>query len=143
MNKKTISKTLIAIKQLEPFKFFNIQIILFQNALSACCRDFAEYGSAAPGLIAPGIAGINGLAGKSGLAGINGLAGPYRAAYGGSGLGNVAIAGELPVGGATAVAGQVPIIGAVQFGGPVCAAGTVVIAGSCGCGCTAPAACVC
>ncbi|KAG6447177.1 chorion class CA protein ERA.1 [Manduca sexta] len=60
------------------------------------------------------------------------------AAYGGSGIGNLAVAGELPVAGTTAVAGQVPIIGAVEFAGPAAAAGAVTIAGSCGCGCGAP-----
>ncbi|KAG6447153.1 hypothetical protein O3G_MSEX004841 [Manduca sexta] len=66
------------------------------------------------------------------------IRGGCGAAYGGSGIGNLAVAGELPVAGTTAVAGQVPIIGAVEFGGPAAAAGAVTIAGSCGCGCGGP-----
>ena len=55
-------------------------------------------------------------------------------AYGGAGIGDVAVAGQLPVAGITDIAGQVPILGAVEFGGVVPAAGAVSIAGSCGCG---------
>ncbi|XP_034838677.1 chorion class A protein Ld2/Ld41-like isoform X3 [Maniola hyperantus] len=69
-----------------------------------------------------------------------GLGAPFGcgAAYGGEGIGDVAVAGELPVLGTTLVAGQVPILGAVEFGGIVPAAGGVSIAGSCGCGCRGP-----
>ncbi|CAH0722229.1 unnamed protein product, partial [Brenthis ino] len=56
-------------------------------------------------------------------------------AYGGSGIGDVLVFGELPVGGSTLIGGQVPILGAVCFEGAVPAAGSVSIAGSCGCGC--------
>ncbi|XP_039747519.1 chorion class A protein Ld2/Ld41-like [Pararge aegeria] len=56
-------------------------------------------------------------------------------AYGGAGVGDVAVAGEMPVVGNTLVAGQVPILGAVRFAGDLPAAGTVSISGSCGCGC--------
>ncbi|KAF9420641.1 hypothetical protein HW555_003188 [Spodoptera exigua] len=59
----------------------------------------------------------------------------YCAAYGGSGEGNVAVLGELPVSGTTAIGGQVPIMGAVSFGGAVPAAGAVSISGQCSCGC--------
>ncbi|XP_047038518.1 chorion class CA protein ERA.1-like [Helicoverpa zea] len=62
------------------------------------------------------------------------------AAYGGTGEGNVAVYGELPVGGNTAIAGTVPIMGAVRFAGPVAAAGAVSITGQCACGCGAPIA---
>ncbi|CAH4032628.1 unnamed protein product [Pieris brassicae] len=55
-------------------------------------------------------------------------------AYGGEGIGDVAVAGELPVAGTTMVAGQVPILGAVRFAGDLPAGGVVTIAGSCGCG---------
>ncbi|CAK1548922.1 unnamed protein product [Leptosia nina] len=56
------------------------------------------------------------------------------AAYGGEGVGDVAVAGEMPVAGTTMVAGQVPILGAVRFAGDLPAGGVVTIAGSCGCG---------
>ncbi|XP_069364111.1 chorion class CA protein ERA.1-like [Maniola hyperantus] len=56
-------------------------------------------------------------------------------AYGGAGIGDVAVVGEMPVAGTTLVAGQVPILGAVRFAGDLPAAGTVTITGSCGCGC--------
>ncbi|XP_045457699.1 chorion class A proteins Ld24-like isoform X2 [Melitaea cinxia] len=71
-----------------------------------------------------------------------GAPGPYgievAPGYGGTGVGDVAVAGEMPVAGTTIVAGQVPILGAVRFAGDLPAAGTVSIAGSCGCGCGAP-----
>ncbi|KPI96495.1 Chorion class A protein Ld19 [Papilio xuthus] len=62
------------------------------------------------------------------------IAGP---AYGGTGVGDIAVAGEMGVAGTTLVAGQVPILGAVRFGGEVPAGGVVSIAGNCagGCGC--------
>ncbi|XP_045457661.1 chorion class CA protein ERA.1-like [Melitaea cinxia] len=63
------------------------------------------------------------------------LVGPSTAAYGGTGVGDVAVAGEMGVAGTTLVTGQVPILGAVEFGGVVPACGTVSITGSCGCGC--------
>ncbi|XP_023951022.2 chorion class CA protein ERA.5-like [Bicyclus anynana] len=56
-------------------------------------------------------------------------------AYGGAGVGDVAVAGEMPVAGTTLVAGQVPILGAVRFTGDLPASGKVTISGSCGCGC--------
>ncbi|XP_068622129.1 chorion class CA protein ERA.2-like [Battus philenor] len=59
-------------------------------------------------------------------------------AYGGAGVGDVGVAGEMPVAGTTVVAGQVPILGAVQFTGEVPAGGVVTIAGRCGCGCNGP-----
>ena len=60
-------------------------------------------------------------------------------AYGGAGIGDVIVTGEMPVAGTTLVAGQVPILGAVRFAGDLPAAGTVSITGSCGCGCGNPA----
>ncbi|CAH2057292.1 unnamed protein product, partial [Iphiclides podalirius] len=56
-------------------------------------------------------------------------------AYGGTGAGDLDVAGELPVAGTTLVAGHVPVLGAVQFAGEVPAAGTVSIFGKCGCDC--------
>ncbi|CAH2057285.1 unnamed protein product, partial [Iphiclides podalirius] len=56
-------------------------------------------------------------------------------AYGGTGTGDLDVAGELPVVGTTLVAGQVPILGAVQFAGEVPAGGVVSIFGKCGCDC--------
>ncbi|XP_045782589.1 chorion class CA protein ERA.1-like [Maniola jurtina] len=100
----------------------------------------------ADGIYGPGI-GAYGLAdrayglgvGAYGLAdGVYGLGLGCGAAYGGEGIGDVAVAGTLPVEGRTLVAGQVPIMGAVEFGGVVPAAGGVSIAGSCGCGCRGP-----
>ncbi|XP_038217578.1 chorion class A protein Ld12-like [Zerene cesonia] len=63
--------------------------------------------------------------------------GPYEAfgAYGGEGIGEVTVLGEMPVAGTTLVNGQVPILGAVRFAGDLPAGGVVTIAGSCGCGC--------
>ncbi|XP_013144771.1 PREDICTED: chorion class A protein Ld2/Ld41-like [Papilio polytes] len=55
--------------------------------------------------------------------------------YGGEGVGDLEVAGELPVAGTTLVAGQVPVLGAVQFAGEVPAAGIVTITGRCGCDC--------
>ncbi|CAH4032624.1 chorion class CA protein ERA.1-like [Pieris brassicae] len=63
--------------------------------------------------------------------------GPFEAGiapYGGEGIGDVAVAGEMPVAGTTMVAGQVPILGAVRFAGDLPAGGVVSIAGSSGCG---------
>ncbi|CAK1548930.1 unnamed protein product [Leptosia nina] len=71
----------------------------------------------------------------------NPLASPYAGvagAYGGEGIGDVAVAGEMPVAGTTMVAGQVPILGAVRFAGDLPAGGVVSIAGSCGCGAAGP-----
>ncbi|KPJ10898.1 Chorion class A protein Ld12 [Papilio machaon] len=62
----------------------------------------------------------------------------YGPSYGGAGIGDVEIAGEMPVAGTTVVAGQVPILGAVQFGGDIPAGGVVTISGRCGCGCNGP-----
>ncbi|XP_052743026.1 chorion class A proteins Ld24-like [Bicyclus anynana] len=67
---------------------------------------------------------------------LGGLGAPIEVgAYGGAGVGDVAVAGEMPVAGTTFVAGQVPILGAVRFAGDLPACGTVTISGSCGCGC--------
>ncbi|XP_045782585.1 chorion class A protein L11-like isoform X2 [Maniola jurtina] len=92
---------------------------------------FGAYGLA-DGIYGRGI-GAYGLAD-----GVYGLGLGCGAAYGGEGIGDVAVAGTLPVEGRTLVAGQVPIMGAVEFGGVVPAAGGVSIAGSCGCGCRGP-----
>ncbi|XP_028028856.1 chorion class CA protein ERA.2-like [Bombyx mandarina] len=51
--------------------------------------------------------------------------------YGGSGLGSLAIAGELPVAGAATVGGHVPVIGVVEFGGRARATGVIFIIGHC------------
>ncbi|CAH0717147.1 unnamed protein product, partial [Brenthis ino] len=56
-------------------------------------------------------------------------------AYGGAGIGDVIVVGEMPVAGTTLVAGQVPVLGAVRFAGDLPASGTVSISGSCGCVC--------
>ncbi|XP_026490620.2 chorion class CA protein ERA.1-like [Vanessa tameamea] len=122
------------------FLLLCVQACLVQNVYGVCRGSLAgpfgyEAGLAGPigyGYgYGPGIAGI-GLEG--GFAGPIGLAG-CGAAYGGAGVGDVSVAGEMAVGGTTLVAGQVPILGAVEFGGIVPAAGAVSIAGSCGCGC--------
>ncbi|CAF4922645.1 unnamed protein product [Pieris macdunnoughi] len=55
-------------------------------------------------------------------------------AYGGEGIGDVAVAGEMPVAGTTMVAGQVPILGAVRFAGDLPAGGVVTIVGNSGAG---------
>ncbi|XP_004924961.2 chorion class A protein L11-like [Bombyx mori] len=77
-----------------------------------------------------------GLGGYGGGYGYGGYGGGYGG-YGGEGIGNVGVAGELPVCGVTAVGGRVPIIGGVEFGGPACAGGCVSICGHCAptCGC--------
>ncbi|CAH2083960.1 unnamed protein product [Euphydryas editha] len=63
---------------------------------------------------------------------------PSLRAYGGEGVGDVAVAGEMGVKGVTEIVGKVPILGAVEFGGIVPAAGSVTISGICGCGCKGP-----
>ncbi|XP_045782633.1 chorion class CA protein ERA.1-like [Maniola jurtina] len=92
-----------------------------------------------PEVIAPGIAPLAGLIGPGPYAGYGLgaelIAPGLTAAYGGAGIGDVAVVGEMPVAGTTLVAGQVPILGAVRFAGDLPAAGTVTITGSCGCGC--------
>ncbi|XP_045782629.1 chorion class CA protein ERA.1-like [Maniola jurtina] len=128
------------------------QACLVQNVFSQCLgAGPLAYG---PG-IAPGVALAPGLAPYGLGAGL--AAGPFGVApmavelgglgvgmapaaielgaYGGAGIGDVAVAGEMPVAGTTLVAGQVPILGAVRFAGDLPAAGTVTITGSCGCGC--------
>lgn len=80
-----------------------------------------------------GFAGLNGVTLSSPQSAS--LVGSSTAAYGGTGVGDVAVAGEMGVGGTTLVAGQVPILGAVEFCGTVPASGAVSITGSCGCGC--------
>ncbi|CAH2056311.1 unnamed protein product, partial [Iphiclides podalirius] len=81
-----------------------------------------------PGL-APGLGYGYGLAGPGVFTAPTAYAaGP---AYGGAGIGDVAVGGEMPVTGTTLLAGQVPILGAVQFGGEVPAGGIVSIAGRC------------
>ncbi|XP_037296078.1 chorion class CA protein ERA.1-like [Manduca sexta] len=136
---------------MSPFAFLLlcVQACLIQNVYSDCL------GRTTLGLAAPAIAPLGVPACGAALAGPTlapfgapalaapglgwaGLAGPTVGTYGGTGIGNVAVAGELPVAGTTAVAGQVPIIGAVGFGGDALAAGAVSIAGSCGCGCGTP-----
>ncbi|XP_045782554.1 chorion class A protein Ld5-like isoform X11 [Maniola jurtina] len=121
-----------------------VQACLVQNVWGQCLRG-AElvgpaYGGYLGGLGAPCGLGLGayGLA-DGGIYGL-GLGAPLGcgAAYGGEGIGDVAVAGTLPVEGRTLVAGQVPIMGAVEFGGGVAAAGGVSIAGSCGCGCRGP-----
>ncbi|CAH2084043.1 unnamed protein product [Euphydryas editha] len=137
------------------FVLFCVQVCLIQNAFSQCVGA----GPLGPGFgygpnLGPGLAGPYGLgaglaASPFGLAPTAielGAPGPYglgpaielAAGYGGTGIGDVAVAGEMPVAGTTVVAGQVPILGAVRFAGELPAAGTVSIAGSCGCGCGAP-----
>ncbi|CAH0716988.1 unnamed protein product, partial [Brenthis ino] len=126
------------------FLLFCLQACLVQNVYSRWCgapalapAAIAEpygcgygMGLGAPGAYAPGAFGL----GAPGL-------GPYAGAYGGEGIGDVAIIGEMPVGGTTVIGGQVPILGAVEFGGVVPAAGAVTIAGSCGCGANRPYYC--
>ncbi|OWR54501.1 chorion protein [Danaus plexippus plexippus] len=137
--------------------FFCFQACLVQNVFSQCLGA----GPLANGLGLGYGAGLGPYA--AGLGQVEALAGPYGAglglgvgpalvpelvapgvspfgldalagAYGGAGIGDIAVAGEMPVAGTTLVAGQVPILGAVRFAGDLPAAGTVSIAGSCGCG---------
>ncbi|XP_072937454.1 chorion class A protein Ld19-like [Epargyreus clarus] len=118
------------------------QACLLQNVFSQCIGPaVGPWGAAlGPALAAGPLTAAWGLPLAGGIA--SPLAGPLATgpvcAYGGAGIGEVAVAGELPVAGTTLVAGQVPILGAVEFGGPVCAGGTVSIAGSCACGCGGP-----
>ncbi|CAG4957735.1 unnamed protein product [Parnassius apollo] len=125
---------------MSPFAFL---LFCVQNVYSQCLGDglglgyapgyAAEYG---PGCgyalgndfaYGPGLGLGYGLAGPTGLATSSYLAGPP---YGGSGIGDVAIAGEMGVAGATLLAGQMPILGAVRFCGEVPAGGVVSIAGT-------------
>ncbi|XP_045457498.1 elastin-like [Melitaea cinxia] len=108
------------------FLLLAVQACLVQNVYSQCLRGMG-----------PAMAGSlswEGLAGPT-MLGYGGpiAAYPEYAAYGGSGVGNVGVAGEMGVAGTTQVAGQVPILGAVEFGGIVPAAGAVSIAGNCAC----------
>ncbi|CAH0715150.1 unnamed protein product, partial [Brenthis ino] len=117
------------------FVLLCLQACLVQNVYSQWCG--------APPLSRAAIAGPYGCGYGMGLStGPFGLAAPGLApygipsaagAYGGEGIGDVAIIGEMPVAGTTFIGGQVPILGAVDFGGVVPAAGAVTIAGSCGC----------
>ncbi|CAF4922621.1 unnamed protein product [Pieris macdunnoughi] len=126
-----------------------LQACLIQNAFAwiaepalAPCLANQAWGPAGPAM---GFAPAPGLANPAwGLAGpAMGIApGPFAPApfeagiapYGGEGIGDVAVAGEMPVAGTTMVAGQVPILGAVRFAGDLPAGGVVSIAGSSGCG---------
>ncbi|XP_061381431.1 spidroin-1-like [Danaus plexippus] len=127
------------------------------NAYSQCLNNVYGAGLAYPGAygLEAGLAGAYGLeAGLAGAYGLEaGLAGPFAldaglapaafgypaaglaGAYGGAGIGDIAVAGEMPVAGTTLVAGQVPILGAVRFAGDLPAAGTVSITGGSACGC--------
>ncbi|CAH2084037.1 unnamed protein product [Euphydryas editha] len=108
-----------------------IQACLIHNAYTQCLgpAGFAGYGSGIAPAAAAGAYGYGpGFYGAP-------VAAEVLPGYGGSGVGDVAVAGEMPVAGTTLVAGQVPILGAVRFAGELPAAGTVTIAGSCGCGC--------
>ncbi|XP_028041142.1 chorion class A protein L12-like [Bombyx mandarina] len=128
------------------FTFFLlcVQACLIQNVYSQYWGGLGGCGCGA-GLGGLGLgygAGWDGYGiGWNGLgAGWNGFDDRYGdgcGSYGGEGIGNVGVAGELPVGGVTAVGGRVPIIGGVEFGGPACAAGAVSICGHCAptCGC--------
>ncbi|CAK1593153.1 unnamed protein product [Parnassius mnemosyne] len=73
---------------------------------------------------------ING--GGSGLEGFS-LGGLPYSGVSPMGYGDVAVAGQLPVGGSTAVVGNVPVIGYVTFEGTIPAGGTVSLASNCGC----------
>ncbi|XP_050359131.1 chorion class CA protein ERA.5-like [Nymphalis io] len=121
------------------FAFFCLQALLIQNVYSQCIgAGYGHgYGGIAPGY-GPAVAGF-----APGYAGPHGFGGPELyapvadvvASYGGAGIGDVAVAGEMPVAGTTLVAGQVPILGIVHFAGELPAAGIVSVAGNCGCGC--------
>ncbi|XP_045782626.1 chorion class CA protein ERA.1-like isoform X4 [Maniola jurtina] len=130
------------------FLLLCVQACLVQNVFSQCLgAGPLGYGPGiAPGVaLAPGLAPYGLAAAPFGVAPmaveLGGLglglapAAIELGAYGGAGIGDVAVAGEMPVVGTTLVAGQVPILGAVRFAGDLPAAGTVTITGSCGCGC--------
>ncbi|CAH0717864.1 unnamed protein product, partial [Brenthis ino] len=127
------------------FLLLCLQACLVQNVYSQWCGAGPAYGLATfaepcgCGYGDFGYFGPGAYAGYGMGLGAPGL-GPYAfpsaaGAYGGEGIGDVAIIGQMPVGGTTVIGGQVPILGAVEFGGAVPAAGAVTIAGSCGCGC--------
>ncbi|KAJ0170242.1 hypothetical protein K1T71_014170 [Dendrolimus kikuchii] len=125
------------------FLIVAIQACLIQNVYGQCLRGAIAPAAPCWDSLAPAIATpyAGSIASPLGYGGLYGAEYGYKGAcgsYGGAGIGNVAVAGELPVAGTTVVAGQVPILGAVEFGGPACAAGAVSIAGSCGCGCGSP-----
>ncbi|XP_068622135.1 chorion class A protein L11-like [Battus philenor] len=136
---------------MSPFAFLLlcVQAGLIQNVYSECAGAGLGLGLG----YAPGWAGECGLGYGPGLAtefgygpglGLGyGLAAPAAVtgpAYGGAGVGDIAVGGEMGVAGTTLVEGQVPILGAVRFGGDVPAGGVVSIAGRCagGCGCGGP-----
>ncbi|XP_041983173.1 chorion class A protein Ld19-like [Aricia agestis] len=125
-----------------------IQACMLQNVYSQCAGaawpaaaiGAGAWPAAALGAGAWPAAGIAPAAWELGAPGLA-LAAPAVAvgpAYGGAGVGEVAVAGELPAAGSTLVAGQVPVLGGVEFGGVVPAAGTISIGGSCACGCGGP-----
>ncbi|XP_045457521.1 chorion class A protein Ld19-like [Melitaea cinxia] len=117
---------------------FCAQACLVQNVYSHCHRS-----PIAP--IAASACGSEGRLTSSTSLGYGGIAAPLSlasplgassaAAYGGTGVGEIAVGGEMGVIGTTLVAGQVPVLGAVEFGGLLPATGGVSISGSCGCGC--------
>ncbi|XP_047541316.1 fibroin heavy chain-like [Vanessa atalanta] len=120
------------------FLLLCVQACLIQNVCSQYLRGpIGPAVGCEAGLISPAGLGLGvGLASPAALGYGVGLAAPCGvAAYGGAGVGDVAVGGEMGVAGNTLVAGQVPILGGVEFGGIVPAAGAVSIAGSCGCGC--------
>ncbi|XP_045457700.1 chorion class A protein Ld5-like [Melitaea cinxia] len=116
---------------------FCAQACLVQNVYSQCHRGPIAHIAPACGsegrLISPAALGHSGIAAPLSLASPSGIS--SAAAYGGTGVGEVAVGGEMGVIGTTLVAGQVPVLGAVEFGGIVPAAGAVCISGNCGCGC--------
>ncbi|CAH2084050.1 unnamed protein product [Euphydryas editha] len=119
---------------------FCAQAYLVQNVYSQCHRGpIAHIGTSACGsegrLIAPAALGYGGIATTLSAPLASPLGANSASAYGGTGVGDLAVTGEVGVGGTTLVAGQVPILGAVEFGGAVPATGAVSISGSCGCGC--------
>ncbi|XP_045508487.1 chorion class CA protein ERA.5-like [Colias croceus] len=139
------------------FLIFCVQVCLIQNVYSQCIGA-GTYGQSFtnPGLSLtnPALNGINLASGgqyngpiAGPLAGptpgpvVNQIASPFEGiagAYGGFGIGDVTVLGEMPVAGTTLVTGQVPILGAVRFSGDLPAGGIVTISGSCGCGSNSP-----
>nr|XP_021195425.2 chorion class A protein Ld2/Ld41 [Helicoverpa armigera] len=119
-----------------------IQACLVQNVFSYCSTPAGVISSVAPitaacgATLAPGAAYTPSPYSPSSISyGSSAAFSPGVSAYGGTGEGNVAVVGELPILGESVIAGQVPIMGAVSFGGAVPAYGGVSITGNCACGC--------
>ncbi|XP_063835934.1 chorion class CA protein ERA.1-like [Ostrinia nubilalis] len=115
---------------MSPFKvlFICIQACLLQMAYTQVITGINNAGGWSAGSVNSGFTG--GYA-PSDVAAVAAL--PVAGPYGGTGTGEITVAGEVQATGQTIVTGQVPVIGTVSFSGSIPASGVVSIAGNCGC----------